>query len=227
MESQHNIQQILERYPYFESHGMKPYADFVSTLLRLFEDDPCFPEQELNQFPLHTTLDYIRRTHNYYLTKKLPEIEQSIETLLMDYSEGKPLLIILRKLYFGYKNELTNHIQDEERYLLPHIDLLLKGSEGAPNIAAIVLHLKRYSLSAFISLHSDTQDDLRLMDEIIELYHPQCTNQTPYRVLLTQLRLFEKDLAVHAIIEDRILIPRAIGLEMDLMTEAKLHASQN
>jgi len=47
-------------------------------------------------------------------------------------------------------------------------------------------------------------------------YQPPSTNQTPYRILITQLQAFERDLAVHALIEDRVLIPRTLQLEKKL-----------
>ena len=47
-------------------------------------------------------------------------------------------------------------------------------------------------------------------------YRPPITNQTPYRILISHLQAFEKDLFVHALIEDKVLIPRALQLEEKL-----------
>ena len=68
----------------------------------------------------------------------------------------------------------------------------------------------------FRSHHHDTELDLREVRRSILYYNPPATNQTPYRILLSQLEAFEKDLAVHALVEDKVLIPRAMKIEDDL-----------
>lgn len=70
-----------------------------------------------------------------------------------------------------------------------------------------------YSLQKFIDNHHDTEKDLSNVKEAILNYEPPESNQTPYRILLTQIDAFEKDLSVHALIEDSVLIPRALQLE--------------
>lgn len=226
MESPYPIQQILERYvsdvhwwyPLLEMKSIPTDSDFISVLLKMFEEEEYFPEEELNRFPLDVILDYINRTHRYYLSKKLPEIEQSIELLLSDYYDNHPLLFLLRNFYTKYRNGLTQHIQGEEKILLPYVQWLMQESRGKCNTASFLLHFKRYSVLKFIETHSDTEGDLQEVRETIRQYNPPVTNLTPYRILLTQLQFLEKDLSVHAIIEDRILVPRAIKLE-DTLTE--------
>jgi regulator of cell morphogenesis and NO signaling len=73
-----------------------------------------------------------------------------------------------------------------------------------------------FSLKNFIENHHDTERDLSQVRNTILQYDPPVTNQTPYRILLTQLQVFERDLAIHALIEDYVLIPRALQLEKSL-----------
>ena len=227
MESGYPIQQILERYDVRDTHlvyhlsemeSILRNSDFISVLLKMFEEEGYFPEEELNRFPLDVIIDYISRTHRYYLSKKLPEIEQSIELLLRDYYDNHPLLFLLQNFYAKYRNGLTHHIQDEEKILLPYVQWLMQESRGKCNTASFLLHFKKYSVGKSIETHSDTEGDLQEVRETIRQYNPPVTNLTPYRILLTQLQFLEKDLSVHAIIEDRILVPRAIKLE-DTLTE--------
>ena len=75
---------------------------------------------------------------------------------------------------------------------------------------------KNYSLKTFVESHHDTEQDLSNVRNAILNYQPPATNQTPYRILITQLHAFEIDLSVHALIEDKVLIPRALQLEEKL-----------
>lgn len=228
----YHMKHILERYDVrhectlSDLKNMGLNEKFVGTLVRLFEEDPGFHEDELNAYSLDTILDYVRRTHRYYLTKKLPEIGQSIELLLMDYSDSHPLLYVLRSFYLSYKADLAHHIGDEEKNLLPYISMLHRANSRA-NASAILFHTHAFSLRNFINLHADTENELSQIYETIRQYQPPATNQTPYRVLLTQLQVLEKDLAVHAVIEDRVLIPRALRLEEELAAASLLRSGLN
>ncbi|CAN5589898.1 hypothetical protein BH11BAC1_BH11BAC1_17290 [soil metagenome] len=225
MESNFAINQILLRYnsspeknlkyAYEELKSINIDLEFIYTLLRTFEDEKTFSQNEYKKFPVEVIIDYIRRTHRYYLAKKLCEIEQSISILLKDYSGSHPLLHILNNFFFDYKNGLAAHIHAEETYLLPYIHSLLLFEQGKLSIPEYFVTTKNYSVQAFIEAHHDTEQDLSNVRSAILEYHPPKTNQTPYRILITQLKEFEKDLSVHALIEDRVLIPRTLELEKE------------
>lgn len=228
MEQEFVLQQVLERYDVDNVRLTHHLSDlntlsldnnFVLALLRLFEEDTIAQREDFADFSLHTILDYIQRTHRYYLSKKLPEIEQSIELMLRDYSDNHPLLTVLRQFYASYKADLTKHIQTEERFVLPHIRLIATATEKGYNAEKFQSLTKNYSLRAFVEGHTDTEGDLQKVRDTILEYTPPSTNTTLYRVLLTQLELFEKDLSVHAIIEDEVLIPFAIAMEDALLTK--------
>ena len=222
MENSYALQHVLERYNvsdiqlayrFEEMKGLNLSRDFILVLLKMFEEEGSFPEEELNRFSLEVIVDYITRTHGYYLAKRLPEMEQSIELMLLDCSDKHPLLLKLRNFYAQYQSDLTRHIQIEEKSVLPYIRLLLEAKAKGYDSQTFTTVSKNYSLRKFIESHADTEGDLQQIREVIQNYSPLHTNQTPYRILLTQLQLFETDLSVHAIIEDRVLIPRAIELE--------------
>jgi regulator of cell morphogenesis and NO signaling len=226
MESNFSMAQIMQRYDlagdksllysYEELRRIDIDQQFIYTLLRTFEDERSFSEKEYLQFSLETIIDYIRRTHRYYLTKKLREIEQSIDILLKDYSGSHPLLQILHNFFTAYSADLIAHIRAEEKHLLPYIKCLLKVEKKEAGAIEYFKATKNYSLQAFTDSHHDTEKDLSDVRTAILQYNPPATNKTPYRILLSQLQYFEKDLAVHALIEDKVLIPRAAQLELKL-----------
>ena len=226
MEMEFSMNQIMQRYhlpinrnllySYEELQKANIDQQFIYTLLHTFEDRRTFSEQEYQEFPLEIIIDYIRKTHRYYLTKKLCEIEQSIGILLKDYSGNHPLLYILKNFFSAYTADLTSHIRIEEKQLLPYINCLLKVDKQELEIEKYLAEKEKYSLKTFIESHHNTEEDLSNVRNTILKYQPPKTNQTPYRILITQLRSFEIDLSVHALIEDKVLIPRALQLEEKL-----------
>ncbi len=208
---------ILQRYNPAQAHnliytydelrvlGIQP--EFLMALLEVFENPAEFQPAKFENFSLVTIVDYIQKTHSYYISKKLPEIEQSIYTLEKGFPETHPLLLLLHAFYTDYTRHLTRHIEMEERELLPYItNLELQGNSLQSSTPAI-------SIASFIDQHHDTEKDLEDVRNAILHYSPPEDQQTPYRILLSQLQVLEKDLAVHALIEDDVLLPRALALE--------------
>ena len=175
-------------------------------LLEVFENPAEFKPAKFENFSLVEIVDYIQKTHTYYIQKKLPEIEQSIYVLERGFPETHPLLLLLHAFYTDYTRHLTRHIEMEERELLPYITALELG--GTRNTQAI-------TISDFIEQHHDTEKDLEDVRNAILHFVPPEDQQTPYRILLSQLQVLEKDLAVHALIEDDVLLPRALALEAE------------
>ena len=214
------LRQVLARYELNQAHAlMYSYeeltrlgvnADFVFALLDVFQDQQAFDMRVFDRFRLDVIIDYIRKTHQYYLQRKLMEIEQSIDLLMRSYPEAHPLLIILNDFYASYKHHLTSHIEVEEQQLLPYILHLDKVDSGKASFQA---YPEAYSLSRFLVHHHDTEKELSDVRETIQNYSPPPANQTLYRILLSQLEVLEKDLAVHALIEEDVLLPRAMALE--------------
>ena len=124
--AQEETAQILQRYNVAQAHnlvytyeelrdlGITP--EFLLTLLDVFEDQSSFNAKAFNRFTLKVIVDYLRKTHAYYLSKKLLEIEQSIHLLVNAYPRAHPMLLLLNTFYTDYKSHLINHIEMEERH---------------------------------------------------------------------------------------------------------------
>ncbi len=216
---QEETAQILQRYNVSQAHNLiytyeelrdlNITPEFILTLLDIFEDQSSFNASSFEKFTLEVIVDYLRKTHTYYQTKKLLEIEQSIHLLVNAYPQAHPMLLLLNTFYSDYKNHLNKHIEMEERELMPYIVNL----ERAAVTKNKKLETPTLTVEQFINQHHDTEKDLEEVRTAILNYSPPEGNQTLYRILLSQLQIFEKDMAIHALIEDEVLLPRALALE--------------
>lgn len=190
--------------------------EFVTTLIRAFEEEEGFHYDEFNRFSLHTIIDYIRRTHRLYLTKTLHEIEQSIGLLNEAYRSGHPLLGMLNDFYLKYKTDLIHHIRVEDEQLIPWISKLASSLNNELNLLEHFFSTSRFSLKDFLKDHHDNDS---VLDEIrfkIQTYDPPLVNRFIYNVLLNQLEFFARDLHVHGKIEEEVLIPAAFEIEEEI-----------
>jgi regulator of cell morphogenesis and NO signaling len=217
--------QVMQRYP---TQPLNPGAqtEFIGTLLRAFEER-LFNAADFGPYPVGLIVDYVLRTHVFYLEKKLPEIEQSILLLSDQYESHHPILTALRNFFHRYIADLSEHIRVEETLLLPYIALLSEAVSTPPGLSRFLLKRDDYSISRFLADHHDTEDELRDIRQTIHLYDPPSTNESLYRILLTQLQTFEQDLCVHANIEENVLIPKALALEEQLTAQLRSLSKSN
>jgi regulator of cell morphogenesis and NO signaling len=190
--------------------------ELISLILDLYNDDQDFPYQKIRKFSMGDILAYLQATHRYYLTKKLPEIEQSLLHIFSKYGQTHELLAELCLFFNEYKNDLVEHVKMEEREFFPYIKKLMKASAGEYTKAEIADLLNSASISQFTEHHDSIEDELKEVSQIIHRYSPVERPPMPYRVFLNQVEFFELELRKHAIIEDHVLVPMAVELEAQL-----------
>ena len=187
--------------------------ELIELILDLYNDDVDFPFEKMQRFSVEEILDYLQTTHQYYLSKKLPEIEQSLLHIFSKYGQSHQLLASLAIFFNIYKNKLVEHILMEEKQLFPYIRRMIIASKVKAVCAESLEIDKEFSIEKFISSHSPIEDELKEVSEIIKQYSDNKTTPLPYKVFLNQVELFELELRKHAIIEDHVLVPMVIALE--------------
>jgi regulator of cell morphogenesis and NO signaling len=192
-------------------------AELMALILDLYnEDDTDFPYEKLQNFPPDQVLSYLQASHKLYLSKKLPEIELTMEHFFSRYGESHPLLTSLTLFFNQYKNRLVAHIRMEEKEFFPFIKRLIAASKGELTPEEINEIIKTKSIDDFNDHHDPIEDDLKEVSALIHTYSSKEETPLPFRVFLNQVELFELELRKHAIIEDHVLVPIAKELERAL-----------
>lgn len=186
---------------------------FFIEILNVFNDTSYFPKMQLGSFPIPIIIDYLKRTHKYYLNKRLLEIEQSISVTYTNDVMAK----FLQEFFLKIKQELVEHIKVEESMLFPYINQLYNAFTSKDELK-LPSKFEGFSVSIFEGSHTDNVEGniLEVRKYIVES-NKTVVDLSPYRVLLNQLEVFEQELRVHALVEDQILIPKALVLEQMLM----------
>ena len=108
------------------------------------------------------------------------------------------------------------HILEEEKELFAYINLLDTAYYGKISLTKVFYPMQEHSISRFLRQHQQDDDDMQGIRELTNDY--KTTPQTPLtvKVLYAELERFEQDLIIHARIENRILLPKALKLENKL-----------
>jgi regulator of cell morphogenesis and NO signaling len=186
-------------------------AEFFIEIMNTYHDPDYFPRERFLDFPLPLIVDYLKKTHHYYYTWYIPEIEKQLNELIAS-APGESNLSLLTKFYLKFKQELHEHLQYEDKYTFPYAlnlhDLFVNGSDAKSTERAPVK-----SISDYEEEHSDVDSKLLDLKNIIIKYLQAVYDDNKCNTLLTTLFNFEDDLRDHARIEDKIMVPKVLHIE--------------
>jgi regulator of cell morphogenesis and NO signaling len=181
-------------------------ADFFLAIANTYTDESYFPEAELLSFSPILIIDYLKNTHNYYITYVLPKIERLLNQVLLSCTENCSSLKMISTFYQKYKAELLLHLQLEDEKVFPYIiDLYQNKKMGADS-----------SIEVLENEHTNVEVKLSDLKNLVIKYLEPNYDDNTMNEFLTALFQFENDLNDHARIEDHILIVQVMEFEKEL-----------
>lgn len=171
-------------------------------ILNTYHSHSFFPKAE--DVDMTVLVQFLRRTHTYYIDYTLPQIEKLLSQLSIDCPDNKTLAMI-ESYYLEYKKQLTAHIEYEETDLFPLISRLLGEPTAYPGKAD-------YFSDKIQHEHINVEDKLSDLKTILIKFLPATVNENLASELLFELSRFEQELLDHARFEDKILIPKLAKL---------------
>jgi regulator of cell morphogenesis and NO signaling len=170
----------------------------------------------LEKYPLEILMQYLRHSHHLFIKDRLPYIAK----LLKAYGHEHDL----KTIFPDFIEEFIEHIHQEEDELFGKVEDLLKIDQHKTNNPA-VLWLKHDDLSVFRAHQEhEEEDELNGLRELIEENKPTGIH---WRVIISELRAFDREMLYHAQIENKIFFPKAIQLEAKVKENMTLLIRQN
>lgn len=197
-----------------QNYGLN--LDFFLEILNTFHDPTYFPLANLQKFSAKMLIDYLQKTHQYYLEEKIPEIENRIQHLIEDVAFEAQHLQVLMDFFINYKNELISHINSEEERVYPYALALERKLSGKVHIDDDLILSRNYSIRLYEEDHDDVESKLFDLKNIIIKYFPTPIESSRFNSILHELFELENDLNNHGHIEDLILIPIVEKMEKEL-----------
>lgn len=183
--------------------------NFFLAIVNAFHQHAYFPEDELQSFSLNLIIEYLRKSHQDFINVSLPNIE-SLLIKLVESSKSDDLKII-QTFYNKYKEELLDHINDEEENAFPYVLELQRAYDN--NVKPLPKNIANYSIQSFEKEHTNVDEKLFDLKNIIIKFLEPKYDQIDCNEFLFKLFQFERDLTDHARIEDNILVPKVVKIE--------------
>ncbi|HEV2483017.1 MAG TPA: iron-sulfur cluster repair di-iron protein [Puia sp.] len=156
--------------------------------------------------------DYIVNTHHRYIRKHLPEIRAYADKVLRVHGGRHPELETIRRLVENIHDELTPHLETEERILFPYIQSLWAVAEGRLPEAGVDMAVLN-PIRRMETEHQTVGEYLSTLRTLTNDYAPPADACASYTLLYRMLEAFEEDLHLHVHLENNILFPKTLELE--------------
>jgi regulator of cell morphogenesis and NO signaling len=191
--------------------------DFFLEITNSFVDEDYIPQKELNSFPVSLIVKYLKKTHQYYLEEKIPEIEKNIHIVLEKEKSINDKFFLVENFFMDYKKELTSHINREETIVHPYVLQLESAFFKNELSQELYSKISTYSINDYASEHDNVEEKLFDLKSIIIKYMPPGDSIGLCNSILIELFRLEKDLNTHASLEDKVLIPKVAAMEEKLL----------
>jgi len=188
--------------------------DFFLEIVNAYHNEHYFPQRSLMQFSSILVVNYLSKTHRYYIEVLMPELDVLLDRMLSFMLKNNMTYIdLIKKFYSDYKRELIVHIENEEKNVFPFIKEIQHAFDKGISYNELPAEIKAFSIETFEKEHSNLDEKLLDLKNIIIKYLPPDYNSSSCHNFLMKLFILEKDLIDHARIEDKILVPKVLELE--------------
>ena len=172
--------------------------------------------QFINNLSPDDLIDYIIKRHHRYVQNSIPFLRQNLAKICDVHGENHPELFEVRELFEGSAGNLTMHMQKEELMLFPYIKKMVHAKTGNSALGKSPFGSVSNPIAMMISEHENEGIRFEKIAGLTNRYTPPADACTTYRVTISQLEDFERDLHRHIHLENNILFPKAAELEAEL-----------
>jgi regulator of cell morphogenesis and NO signaling len=164
--------------------------------------------------PLGDLLSHIKNTHHKYTRDEMARLGPLFDKVCSVHGERHPELLELRAIFQGLAQELTTHMMKEEMVLFPYIVRMEESVIQKEPILPPPFVTVRNPVSMMEREHDSAGNALRALRTSSHGYAAPPDACISYQTLYKTLAEFEADLHQHIHLENNILFPRAIALEI-------------
>lgn len=176
------------------------------------------PESETipAKLSLSELIDVIIREHHDYLREAIPVLQEHLTKIVKVHGGNHTYLAELSTTFTELSEELISHLKKEESILfrvIKYVEECARFSEkprtnGYKSIQSV--------LGSYLEEHEKAGEFLRKINQLTSNFTPPSDACTTFRVSYMELKEFEENTFKHVHLENNILFPKAIEMEMTL-----------
>lgn len=173
---------------------------------------------DYKSWPLDLLADYIEKKHHRYVDEKILEIKPYLDKICRVHGNTHPELYEIQEEFNASAGELTAHMKKEEFILFPFVRKLARARQEGAGVTSPQFGTVQNPVKMMMDEHSVEGDRFSRIESLTNHYTPPTDACGTYQVTFALLKEFEQDLHLHIHLENNILFPKTIALEMELMS---------
>lgn len=188
------------------------------------QKEPSVEELYLN--PIELLVAYLKKKHYYFVRQELPFLSNLISGIQPE-KEYATLLADLRIMFPLFVDDFIHHIHEEESRLFNRIELLQDIEDNHFRTEDALTILEKDPIHHLAGQHEIHDDEMEGIRKLTKDYFLEESAPLTMKVLYHELQNFERELSVHAKIEDELLFPKAVELEKEALRKIRKKIQTN
>jgi regulator of cell morphogenesis and NO signaling len=184
--------------------------DLLLDLINCYDDLDFLKKTNFEEYSIPDLIDYLEKSHQYYLLKRIPEIEQSLEKLTQQESFTFNYLLLM--FFKEYKKDIISHFKTEDEILFPFCKVLHNYLQKNSQEDLIFILENQKKAFSIMGNHQENKDSINDLQNVLLKYSPNNKKLSYFEIFLNQMSVFQHDLKIHAEIEENILVKKTIEL---------------
>jgi regulator of cell morphogenesis and NO signaling len=177
--------------------------------------------EELFLRPIEVLVSYLKRKHYFFVRQELPFLSNMISGIQVENPVFAAILADMRMMFPLFVEDFIHHIHEEETTLFQRIKLLHEIEEDEYRLVDALQILEKSPISVLSQAHEAHDDEMEGIRRLTKDYELPETAPVSMKVLYHELQVFERELSIHAQIEDRLLFPKAMELEKEVLRRVR------
>jgi len=190
-------------------HGLNVHQ-VIQDLEAVYEQDEDHLVS-LSSLPVDIIIAYLKHTHFQFIKQRLPYLSKLIHNL--PKHQYPTIVEDLQFVFPLFIEDLIYHIYEEEDEFFSYVLALQQASHSERLSSNLYLSMEKHSIQEFAMHHDMDDDEMEGIRQITNDYATEGIDSLHLRVIYAELQKFERDLCVHASVENEILFPKALMLE--------------
>jgi regulator of cell morphogenesis and NO signaling len=175
-------------------------------LIHCYNDLSYLEKTKFEDYSINDLIDYLQKSHLYYLDKRIPEIQQSLHKLSLQESFSFQYIFI--KFFKEYEKDIVSHFKTEDEVLFPFCKILDRYLKFNEQEDLIYILENKETIYKLMDQHKKNNHDVDDLQNLLIKYSPSSNKLSYFEIFLNQMSVFQKDLKIHAEIEENVLMEK-------------------
>lgn len=182
--------------------------------------------EELYLHPIEVLVAYLKKKHYFFIRQELPFLSNMVAGIKQE-GEFASILADLRIMFPMFVEDFIHHIHEEESRVFKRIYLLHEIETGQFSLNDALTILEESPIAILAHAHEDHDDEMVGIRKLTKDYFLPENSPLSMKILYNELQNFERELVIHARVEDELLFPKAVELEKEVLRQVKKQINSN